>query len=109
MEQHWRENFGPIRAKSAIDILLPQLIGAPVLTVGTAADLLGRSFQRANKAIARLVEAGILKQISVGGKQRNRAFEVPSVLEAFKRLERGLASPAGDTRVKPPARPVPKR
>ena len=109
MEQQWREKLGTVRTKSTIDILLPKLIGAPVLTVNTAAALLGRSFPRANDAIARLVEAGILQQISIGGKQRNRAFEAPSVLEAFKLLERGLASPAGDTRVERPARPMPRR
>ena len=42
------------------------------------------------------VNAGILRQISVG--RRNRAFEASEIVEAFTALERRLASPEGDTR-----------
>jgi hypothetical protein len=31
------------------------------------------------------------------------------VLDLFTSLERALASPAGDTAIEPPARPVPRR
>jgi hypothetical protein len=39
--------------------------------------------------------------------KRNRAFEAHEVIAAFTQLERRLASPAGDTRVEAPNRPVP--
>jgi len=69
--------------------------------------LIGRTFKPANGAIQRLVQAGILRQITIG--RRNRAYEAPEVIEAFTDLERQLASPAGDTRTSPPARIVPYR
>ena len=96
-----------MRAGSAADLLVRALPGAPILTAQSAAGLLGRSFKAANDAIARLVEAGILRQVNVG--RRNRAFEAPEVIDAFTALERQLASPGGDTRVSEPVRRVPER
>jgi Fic family protein len=107
IETAWRERLGRVRARSAADLLLRALPGAPVVTVNSAADLIGRSFRQTNDAVTRLVEARILKQVSVA--RRNRAFEAPEIIAAFTDLERRLASPEGDTRVSPPARIVPPR
>ena len=102
----WRERAGSVRGGSAVDLLIRALPGAPIVTVNSAADLIGRTFQATNGAINRLVEAGVLSQINVG--RRNRAFEAPDLIEAFTDLERQLASPRGDTRVSAPARRVPR-
>lgn len=107
LEQDWRSRLGSVRSGSATDLLLKVLPGAPVLTVDDAASLTGRTFKPANDAVNRLVDAGILRQITVG--RRNRAFEAPDIIAAFTALERLLSSPDGDTRVSPPARPVPRR
>jgi len=107
IEAHWRERLGKVRSRSATDLLLRRLPGAPVITVKSAANLISRSFVQTNEAVARLVNAGILRQISVG--RRNRAFEAPEIIEAFTALERQLASPEGDTRTSEPARRVPRR
>jgi len=107
LEKQWRERVGRVRADSATDLLLHRLPGAPVLTAESAAALLGRTFKPANEAIQRLVRAGILRQITIG--RRNRAYEAPEIIEAFTDLERQLASPAGDTLTSPPARAVPQR
>jgi Fic family protein len=107
LEQEWRERLDRVRANSATDLLLHRLSGAPVLTAESAATLIGRTFKPANDAIQRLVEAGILHQITIG--RRNRAYEAPEIIEAFTDLERQLASPAGNTRTSPPARRVPHR
>jgi Fic family protein len=107
LQDGWRARLGRVRSNSATEVLLQVLPGVPILTVTAAAGLTGRSFNAANDAIARLAEAGVLEQISVG--RRNRAFEAPEVIEAFTALERQLASPAGNTRVSGPARPVPRR
>ena len=96
-----------MRANSAVDLLLRKLPGAPILTVQSAAELIGRSTQATNEAIARLTEAKVLSQTTVG--RRNRAFESSDVIRAFTALERQLASPTGDTRTAPPARRVPRR
>ena len=107
LEARWRERLDPIRANSATDLLLRRLSGAPVLTAESAAILLGRTFKPANAAIQRLVQAGILRQITIG--RRNRAYEAPEIIRAFTALERQLASPEGDTLASPPARTVPQR
>ncbi|WP_030513398.1 Fic family protein [Nocardia sp. NRRL WC-3656] len=107
LQQSWRARVAPVRANSALDLLLGRLIGMPILTTTTAASLIGRSFPATNAAIERLVAAGILRQVTVG--RRNRAFEAPEAITAFTALERRLASPQGDTRVSDPSRPVPRR
>jgi Fic family protein len=97
LQKSWREQLGSVRSNSATEVLLRRLPGAPILTISSAAGIIGRSFTAASDAITRLVAAGILHQITVG--RRNRAFEAPEVIEAFTALERQLASPAGDTRI----------
>jgi Fic family protein len=93
LQESWRARAGRPRAGSAPDRLISALPGAPVITASSAAKLAGRSVQAANQAIARLVEAGILRQVNVG--RRNRAFEAPDVIEAFTDLERQIANPVG--------------
>ncbi len=107
LEVQWRERLGTIRADSGTDRLLRSLPGAPILTVDGAAALIGRTFKPAADAIERLVDAGILWQVTVG--RRNRAFEAPEVIAAFTDLERQLASPEADTRTSKPVRTVPRR
>jgi len=103
----WRERLGSVRANSATDLLLRALPGAPILTVRSAADLISRSLRATNEAIARLSEAEVLTQVTVG--RRNRAFEARELIDAFTDLGRQLAGPRGDTRVAPPSRRVPRR
>ena len=107
LQGEWRTRLGRVRRNSAADLLLREAPGAPVLTVRGAATLISRSYPQANAAIERLAAAGILSQITIG--RRNRAFEVPEVINAFTDLERQLASPDGDTRTSGPERPVPPR
>ena len=87
--------------------MIGALPGAPIVTVNGAAVLIGRTYQATNVAIDRLVEAKILRQISIG--QRNRAFETPELIKMFTDLERQLASPAKNTRSSPATRRVPQR
>jgi len=107
IEEKWRGDLVRVRSGSATDLLLRALPGAPILTVKAAAELIGRSFPQVNEAMTRLVEAGVLSQVTVG--RRNRAFEAKEIINAFTDLERQLASPAGDTRTSEPARPVTPR
>lgn len=105
--ESWHSRLGPARRDSAVHRLVEALPAAPVLTVTSAASLLGRSFQATSSAIERLVAAGILTQVRAG--RRNRAFESPELIHAFTDLERQIASRAGDTRREPLSRPVPDR
>lgn len=107
IQRRWRDQLGRIRAGSAVDHLVRVLPGAPVLSVTVAAQLIGRSFQATNGAMSRLEAAGVVRQMSIG--RRNRAFEARAILDAFTALERQLASSTGDTRAAPPSRPAPAR
>ena len=104
LQSGWRGRVGRIRRDSAVRLLIDALIDAPVLTTSTAAELVGRSFQATSLAMERLVEAGVVVQVSVG--RRNRAFEAHELVDAFTAFERRLASPEGDTRTSTPARRV---
>jgi hypothetical protein len=107
IENAWRERVGRVRADSSVDLLLRSLPGTPILSVKSAMAILGRSKPQVNDAVKRLEAAGVLKQVTVG--RRNRAFEAREVIDAFAGLERQLASPEGDTRVSAPTRRVPAR
>lgn len=107
LQESWRERLGNVRRDSAAHLLIGALPAAPVLNTSTAAELIGRSFEATSNGISRLVDAGVLVQVTVG--RRNRAFEAPELIDAFTALERQLASPEGDTRVSEPARRVPRR
>jgi Fic family protein len=107
IQRRWRNRLGRVRANSAVDRLIEALPGAPIMTVQSAAALIERSEQAVNEAIPRLVVARVLKQTTVG--RRNRAFEAGDLIRAFTDLERQLASPEGDTRFSRPDRRVPYR
>lgn len=107
IQGRWRKTLGSVRRNSAVDLLIATLPGAPIVTVNSAARLIDRSFERTNQAIARLAQAGVVRPVSVG--RRNRAFEARAVIDAFADLERQLASPSGDTRSSRPQRPAPRR
>jgi Fic family protein len=105
IQADWRERMAPVRRGSSVDLLIEALPRTAILTVNEAARILGRSFTAANAAIEEMVKAKVLRQVSIG--KRNRAFESPEVIAAFTQLERRLASPAGDTHVAAPVRDVP--
>lgn len=107
MQENWRGKVGKVRRNSAADLLIAALPGAPIVTVASAARLIGRTYQATNEGIQKLRAAGVLSQVRVG--RRNRAFEARDVIEAFTDLERQLASPEGDTRSSEPSRTVPRR
>ncbi|MDP2182053.1 MAG: Fic family protein [Actinomycetota bacterium] len=104
IEREWRERLGRVRAGSSVDLLVRLLPGTPILNVKSAMLALGRSKPQVNDAVARLTDAGILKQVTVG--RRNRAFEASDVIDALADLELQLASPEGNTLASPQVRPV---
>jgi Fic family protein len=91
VRSRWHKRLGRLRRDSAAALLLDALPGAPIVTVHSAASLTSRSEQAVNAAIPRLIEAQILRQTTLG--RRNRAFEAPEMIDAFTDLERRLASP----------------
>jgi Fic family protein len=108
LDARWRGQLGRVRANSAVELLLDVLPGVPVITVESAARLIGRSEMRTGEAINRLEAVGVLRQRNVG-RQRYRVFEAADVVDLFTGLERALASPTSDTATAPPNRRVPRR
>ncbi|HEV3313201.1 MAG TPA: Fic family protein [Chloroflexota bacterium] len=107
IRSQWRERLGPVRAGSATDLLVHVLPGAPIVTVSSAAGLVARTVQATNSAITRLIAAGVLKQVTVG--RRNRAFEAPDIIGAFGDLERRLTGSANDSSTLGPSMRPPQR
>ncbi|MGN0070983.1 MAG: Fic family protein [Atopobiaceae bacterium] len=104
----WIEQLGrEPRRGSALEALLVEIQNASVFSVESLVASTGRSTSSVNSAVNKLLEAGIIALTTRG--KRNRVFEAPEVLEEFGIIERRLASPARDTRVAPPVRPVPDR
>ena len=97
IQAEWRRALGRVRAKSATELLIGALPGAPVVTVASAAALIGRTTQATNEAFKALAAAGVITQVNVG-RHRNRAFEAPAIIDAFTTFERGLAIPGGGSR-----------
>jgi Fic family protein len=108
LDATWRGQLGRVRKNSAVDLLLDLLPGVPMVSVESAARLIGRSQMRTGDAINRLEAANILRQRNVG-RQRYRVFESTDVVDLFTGLERSLASPTGNTATAPPVRRVPRR
>ena len=81
----------------ALGALADAMAGRPIFTAASMARAIGRSMPTANTVIVR--------QINIG--KRNRAFEAQGIIEAFIGFERAAASPANDTLVSKPVRPVP--
>lgn len=93
IQNKWRTVVGRIRSDSAVGLLIETLPGAPIVTVKSASELIGRSFERTNEAIGRLESAGVVRPMTVG--RRNRLFEAPAVIDVFSEFAWILES-AGD-------------
>ena len=89
LQESWRERAGRPRKDSSAEALIRALPAWPVLTVDSAARLLGRSVQAANEALAALERAGVVKV--AGAVRRNRAFESPDLLQLVAAFEKDLA------------------
>jgi anaerobic glycerol-3-phosphate dehydrogenase len=83
----WRDRTTKYRRQSVIHKLVPLALTMPVFTVKDALRALAGSpvFQTVNAGIAELIELGLLRQQSPGGRmaERDRLFEAPAVIELF--------------------------
>ncbi|MCL1798906.1 MAG: Fic family protein [Eggerthellaceae bacterium] len=83
LEKKWRSKLAGLHRNSALDLLLRELPGTPILTVTDVVSLTGKKFQTANECVNRLVEEGILVPFSDG--KRNRLFKAPEAIEVLQR------------------------
>ncbi len=104
LQASWRERAGHPRGDSSAEALITALPAYPLLTMTSAARLLGRSLQAANTALADLEAAGVVTQVSMG--RRNRAFEAKELLQLVNAFERALATRDDEDQ---PSRPAPAR
>lgn len=88
-----------------LEALADAMAGQPIFTAASMVRSTGKSMPSVNAAIEQFVRTGAVKQINVG--KRNRAFEAQNIINAFIGFERASASPANDTSISKPARPVP--
>lgn len=71
------------RIRSAALELAEILIGYPIIDVPTVALILGKTYETANQAVARLVDFDILREMT--GRKMNRLFACPRVLRLLSR------------------------
>lgn len=103
LKAKWRLAVGAPRRDAAAAALIELLPSHPILDVRTVEQLLHRSNQAARLAMQELQEAGVLKQITAG--RRNRAWEAVGLFELINAFESHLATRAGGkTRLRPAPR-----
>ena len=106
VRDHWR-TLVSFRRGSAGERLLDVLVTSPVITVGRAAELTGRSGEACRLAIGRLMEAGILAQRSKN--RKSGLYVATDVVEALTSFERATRTRGGSTHDERPAGHVPQR
>jgi Fic family protein len=102
LQRRWREQAGQPRRDSATARLIDALPGQPIVDVATAALATGASQEAARRAVNALEAAGVLKQVTVG--RRNRAWESVGLFDLLDAFERDLAEPAGSASRRGPKR-----
>jgi len=93
LKERWLRQAGDPRQGSTARGLIDVLAGQPILRTQHVVDLIGTSTTAAHNAINVLQAAGVLKQVTVG--RRNRAWEAVGLLSLIDGFERRLATPEG--------------
>ncbi len=106
LQQSWRERAGKPRRHSGAEALIKALPAHPIVTLATATQILARSKQAANEAIALLAKSGVVHPTTLA--RRNRAWEALEVFDLVNAVERELAIPTDPAAVRRPS-PSPRR
>jgi len=93
LQTTWLEQLGPARQDSSSRRLIAVVAGQPILRVQHVVELLDVGTSAAHKALNELEAAGVLKQVTVG--KRNRAWEAVGLLALIDAFVRTLATPEG--------------
>jgi Fic family protein len=103
LERRWLEQAGKPRRDSTAHKLIQALPAQPILRLSHAMALTGAGNSAAHKALNDLHATGVLKQVTVG--RRNRAWEAVGLLNLVDEFERRLATPESGR--EKPVRPAP--
>lgn len=106
IQRDWKATTS-FRKDSAAALLIDFLPKSPVVSIASASQLVGRSYQATRLAVRDLVEAGILYQNAKN--RKSGIYAAKAILDAFTLYERALATTSGDTSVEKPERPIPQR
>jgi Fic family protein len=88
LQEHWHETAGRPRRGSAAARLIERLPSHPIVNLQTAMALAGASDEAARLALNRLEAAGVIRQTTLG--RRNRAFESVGLFALLDELERSV-------------------
>jgi len=88
LQKRWMTEAGDPRRGSGPRQLIELLPSHPIIDVRTATDLLGGTPERSRQAIARLEQAGVVRQTSAG--RRNRVWESVGLFDLLDIFERDL-------------------
>lgn len=105
LQARWRKATGNPRSDSAAERLIQLLPSQPVLSADSARGSVGGSLVAIRNALNELEGAQVLKQISVG--RRNRVWEATELLHLLDDFEWTLATPTlsgAERRPSPPRR-----
>ncbi len=101
LEDAWRERAGYPRRGSAADTLLAQLPAFSIVDSATVQHIAGVSAVAARNALNELEQAKVLRQITVG--KRNRAWMAHEVFEVINAFEWDIATPEDPDETRRPA------
>lgn len=91
LQATWRRRAGSPRRHSSVEALIVALPAHPIVTLATGQELLGRSKQAVNQALAALAGCGVLRPLTLA--RRNRAWEARELFDLVDEVERDLAIP----------------
>lgn len=104
LREEWFSRAGSPRSGSTARRLIQGLAGHPLLSVSSAAGLLNVSEEAARVALNQLETHGVLKQVTIG--RRNRAWAAEEVFDLLDEFDFKIAKVEGDSSS---ARPAPTR
>ena len=103
LREDWLQRAGQPRAKAAARKLIEGLIQHPILTVQSAEQIAKVSNEAARLALMRLDKASVVKQITLG--KRNRAWAAEEVFDLLDEFDMSIGSLDGERG----SRPAPSR
>ena len=78
LREQYREKAQTARASALPLLLIDALFQVPAMTISMARTVLGVTPVSAQRSVERLVDLGILEEIT--GRQRNRAYLAPEII-----------------------------
>ena len=89
LQERWREQAGRPREDSAAEAIIQLLPAYPILDVDKVVEVIGRSPVAARNALNQLEKAEVLRQVTVG--KRNRMWESTGLFALIDEMERELS------------------